>query len=409
MRGNHWNRTWLCVLVAALLGGAGQAADFGPTDHLGLDLVLGNGDTIWGKHDNVGRFIVPNGVTVNIRPFDGNLETGWVEVHAIDAVVSGTINARGSGFWGGASGGGGGGGASHGPLGNPNAGSAGVGGSGGGISEDGITGFDGVVFRDGAAVGGLGGNGGAGAGPGAGSAGAGGLGNIGVAGEPGTNGSPGGYLVPGGNGDVSDHLLVFLGSGGGGGGAGAGGGSGNPGPQGMTAGGGGGSGGGGGNGGGAISVFAFSSMRVSGSIDTRGAIGGQDGAPGTDGVVSLNAIGGSGGDGADASTVSGTGQGGTGGTGDQALALEPGTEGGAGGNGGDGGGGGILLFCTSQDGMDLSGATIDARGGADTTANGGTVKIFFAGTDPTPGASVLLAGRIFTGTPLRASHWQLYR
>ena len=58
--------------------------------------------------------------------------------------------------------------------------------------------------------------------------------------------------------------------------------------------------------------------------------------------------------------------------------------------------------------MDLTGGTLDARGGADTTVNGGTVKLFAEGTDPTVGPTIL-AGRIFSESVLTVRRWESYR
>jgi hypothetical protein len=376
-------------------------------------VILAANDVIWGNHTNVGRFAVPPGTTVTVRSFDGSAPSGMLEVHAVDIVVSGTLTAGGAGYWGGAGGGAGGGASVYGFTGVLLPGHGGVGGSGLGLAGNGSTGADGWGAFAFSAPGGNGAPGGAGGGPGAGLAGGGGIAVWSSQGGPGYIGDDGGYLIRAGNGDHTTDVNVFAGSGGGGGGGGAGGGAGLPGVVGKIVGGGGGSGATGANGGGAIKLFADNSLRVVGTIDTRGANNGVGGNTGADGIITLtSAIGGQGANGANSSMLPGTGAGGLPGHGLADRATGLGYNGGNGARGGRGGGGGILLHCTTDDGMDLTSGTLDARGGGGNVVSGGTVKIFFAGTDPTTGTVTILAGRLFTvqgAFVLPAQRWELYR
>jgi hypothetical protein len=434
-----------------------DAANYPPADHGGSDLVLSSGDVIWGNHTNIRRFVIPEATTVTIKPLavtygpalargtsepaaarlespsltdvpdlavgsndvktqTADVTTGRLEVHATDIIVSGTLNARGAGYRGGGGGGAGGGASVSGFTGALMPGVGGAGGSGFGLSQDGANGSDGRGAFAVAAPGGNGGTGGRGGGP-AGGAGAGaGAGVVSADGDAGGGGGVGGYMLPGANADATTSPDVLLGSGGGGGGGGAGGGAGVPGIVGKIAGGGGGSGASGANGGGAIELFATRILRIPGAIDTRGADAGQSGTNGSDGfIVPSSPMGGNGANGADTAAGQGGGSGGTGGRGavDQAIGI--GYSGGPGGRSGGGGGGGILLSCTVPDGIDLTSATLDARGGSSNLANGGTVKVFYDGSDPTTAPAVtILAGRLFKSRPatpvnLAVQRWEIYR
>jgi len=449
----RWNMGLGVVILLIASAGLAPATGYPPANHGGADLILSSGDVIWGSHTNIGRFVIPSSATVSVIAYTGtggtpapgvatpanaslnapastdipdvtigppdalaqtiDVGSGWLEVHAGEIVVSGTLTAVGSGHWGGAGGGGGGGASIYGFTGALMPGHGGFGGSGWGIVGSGGTGADGRGAFGNGAAGGDGGAGGFGGGV------AGGIGSIGGwavysgPGGSGSPGSPGGYRVPGGNGDISVDQNVMMGSGGGGGGGAAGGGGGLPGPVGKIVGGGGGSGAAGAGGGGAIKMFATVSLQVAGTIDTRGSGGGPAGNLGTDGIITLfSAIGGGGASGANASVVPGFGSGGLGGHGLADRAIGDGYNGGTGGASGVGGGGGILLLCASPDGMNLTGSVLDARGGSGSTNNGGTVKIFFEGTDPTTSTLTILAGRLFkagTGVILSSRHWELYK
>lgn len=59
----------LAALAAFLLSfGLAPAADHPSRDHGGADLVLEDGDRIWGVHENVGRFVIPGEVQVDAVP-----------------------------------------------------------------------------------------------------------------------------------------------------------------------------------------------------------------------------------------------------------------------------------------------------------------------------------------------------
>jgi hypothetical protein len=87
-----------------------------------------------------------------------------------------------------------------------------------------------------------------------------------------------------------------------------------------------------------------------------------------------------------------------GGAGGCATTTGPGGGGGggggsaAGGNGGNGAGGSLVMKNTTGS-MTVSG-TIDARGGSNSTTNGGTVKLFYTGSAPS--TSGVTAGRTYT-------------
>jgi hypothetical protein len=64
------------------------------------------------------------------------------------------------------------------------------------------------------------------------------------------------------------------------------------------------------------------------------------------------------------------------------------------------------------DGLDLTSGTLDARGGGASAVNGGTIKIFYAGTDPTTSTVTIFAGRLLKeqgDVILPAQRWELYR
>jgi len=447
----------VAMAVLSTLVSMADAADYPPADHGGSDLVLSSGDAIWGTHTNVRRFVVPEGATVNVRPLDvrfgpgftpatsepavsrletpslptvpvlvvgsgdaktqtADVTTGRLEVHAADIIVSGTLNARGTGYRGGGGGGAGGGASVSGFTGALMPGAGGTGGLAFGLSQNGAAGSDGRGAFAVTAPGGNGGAGGNGGGPAGGAGAAGGLGAASSEGGASGGGSLGGYMLPGANADATTSPDVLLGSGGGGGAGGAGGGAGLPGIVGKIAGGGGGSGASGANGGGAVALFATRSMRISGAIDTRGAVAGQSGTNGSDGFIAPSSpVGGIGATGADTAAGPGGGSGGTGGRGAADQAIGIGYSGGPGGRSGAGGGGGILLSCVVADGIVLTSATLDARGGAGSLANGGTVKVFYDGSDPTTAPAVtILAGRLFKSVPvvplnLAVRRWDIYR
>jgi hypothetical protein len=318
------------------------ATDHPPQDHGGADLVLGEGDRIWGLHTGIRHFEVPAGVRALVRPFDGSDgATGRVEVVAEEIVIDGTLDATGAGFTGG-----GGGGGSGGDSGGP-----GLGGHGA------YPGFDGQQGAGG------GGNGHAGAGSASGIGASGGT----TQSVAGGTGADGGYAVAGGNGDLTTDSSTQRGSGGGGGG-----GAGVE-PMGSTSIGGG--GGAGGSGGGEIRLVPTRFLRIgsigrllaNGLLGGNGRLGGS--VPGPDGGwVAVH--------------ETGTGGTGTGG-------------GGNGGDGGSGAGGGVFIDLSLGAAADLApSAVIESLGGRGETTNGGTVKVFHFGA--APALPQISAGRVFT-------------
>ena len=350
-----------------------------PCDDPSCTVVLAD-TTLGGTISEPGKHVILSG-TVTVAPMGGG--SGTLRIEAASITVEGTIDARGAGHPGAGGGGGGGGGSRQAPHGASGTGGSGAqsGSPGGGDADCGSTKF-----------GAPGGVGGTGSGPYAGALGADGACNPthNDPGEPGGAGGSGGYAGPGVNGDTSSDAAVTPGSGGGGGGGGSGGGNGN-----GEGGGGGGGGGAGGAGGGAVLLLATHTLTVSGNILTAGTRGGA-GDPGTPNQKTgdKTGAGGNGGDGADAAVMGG-GKGGPGG-----VHEGQGTDGGDGGPGGAGAGGGVLLSCERDGGL-LLGGTVDARGGAGSTINGGTVKIRFVGTPPP--VDGVVAGRIdvraLDGTP----------
>jgi len=198
-------------------------------DHGGEDWIITAADNnieIADNHYNIGLFKIESGVTVTIKAYDGS-SYGWVEIHADNIVIAGTLSADGKGYPGGVGaysnyasgaggagpggGGGGGGWASYGGGG----GGGGYGGSGGkGSTGSGGGGSGGSVYT-GICMG-SGGGGGGGTGSQAGNGGRGGGkillygNNIVVYGNISANGGNGGV------GSGTDH------PGGGGGGSGGG-------------------------------------------------------------------------------------------------------------------------------------------------------------------------------------------
>lgn len=336
----------------------------GGGDHCGEDWSPADGETIAGVHMHVGVFTIAVGTTVRVKVREGS-EFGEVVVHAREVRIAGTLDATGAGELGGTAGGGG-----------P---STEAGGSG---------------------AAGIGDHGGSPGGPGSG----GGSACVEVAKEPhapggnGQNGSAGGYAAAGANGDSCFIPQVRVGSGGGGGGGGGGG-------QRSTCcslsvpGGVGGQGGLGGRGGGAISLRARDAIDLSGYVRTTGVSGasGQGGAEG-DSQSKLDPE----------SSSCGV----CGGCADHRYAYCPGMgpcgsaqndccqrpccfyyvggPGGTGGRGGHGAGGGVLLEAPS---VSLSGF-IDALGGGNDAANGGTIQIIHEGTAP---AAENVAGGLVCG------------
>jgi hypothetical protein len=318
----RWLLKFVLLFLFSAVALAAMAADYPPADHLGADLILQNGDRIWGIHYSIGTFQVPADATIHVLPHAPELlDSGFVEIHASNILIAGTIDAAGAGYKGG---------------------DGGDGGKGGGRNE--------YQHPYPAAAGGSGWAG------------------VGLAG--GLPGQDGGYDTPEGNTDQSKDFSIAIGSGGGGGNGGNGGDL-----VGYGPGGGGGGGGAGGCGGGCVKLLSRDSTIISGIINTLGACGGN-GANGTDGYDHYDLEwgwiyeGGSGGAGGK-TVVFEQGLGGEGGNGDQT-----GKDGSPGERGGAGAGGGILIYCESPDALQITGM-LDVHGGRNQLTNGGTVKIFY--------------------------------
>jgi hypothetical protein len=337
------------------------ATDYPPADHAGTNLVMTNGDRIWGVHTGINEFRVPESARVRVEDFDGtDTICGSVEIHATRIVIEGWLDASGAGYTGGSGGGGGGG-----CYANILAG-------GGGFAGDpayGDSPFRGqpgesakVLVLPGKIIitPGAGGPGGVGDGPFAGG-----------------TAEAGGYAAPAANGDSSLDLSTLMGSGGGG----------NPG-----AGGSGGAGGTGGNaggcGGGMIRLFPSSEFVMKSTSQVLAS--GCEGRLGFPGGAVL-----SGGDGGDSLR-------------DVDIGNAPGTG---------GAGGGILVDMSTCQTVsleprsanpDAGAALIVSLGGGRIAANGGTVKVRVGTNPPAIPEGTIQAGRSVVLVPTAARDWDLY-
>ncbi|GAB4311574.1 MAG: hypothetical protein Kow0059_01710 [Candidatus Sumerlaeia bacterium] len=328
----------ICTLAVQIA--RAEPVDHPPADHGGAQLVLGDGDRIWGLHTGLSRLEIPTSVTVIVLPYYPDVPgSGGLTVHAGQIVIGGVLDATGAGFTGG--------------------------GGEGGAKGAWKTCEDCPYIEVQQAA------------PGA----------IGPARYGGSEpDGPWAALLPGGdggyaafetNGDDSTDTSVLMGSG-------ARGGEGGPATppsdipwlQGSTGGGG---GGGGGCGGGTVALFADSILIESGgAIFTRGAVGGN-GFHGEPAVLAdicpeydlyrpclayNESFGGDGGAWQGDVDQPQQGLGGLNGSGRRAQ------------SGGAGAGGGLLLYCAVPGGLRVAG-TLDARGGRDQLSNGGTIKLFF--------------------------------
>ena len=360
----------------------------GGGDHGGADWTPANGTYIAGNHTNIGTFTVAGGTTVYIQPYDGT-SYGSVQINANTIDIQGTLTASGQGYGGG---GAGGGGAGRGGREYTSPGGSGGSGTAGGANGQNGTGdpyTGGTQYCSGLP----GGSGGSGGGTYGGSGGSGGAGtpegspypncNKGLSGNSGSAGNKGGYNTSQGQGDFTTDESLRMGSGGGG----SGGGGGSSLSTASGCGGGGGGGGAGNRGGGYIKLYAASSITISGNIYAKGKDNSAgNGATGGNAYASYH--GGDGGNGGGAASSGGS-NGGSGG-----ASYAPTIYGGTGGEGGYGAGGGILLKSGNVEwGIDIDGTT-DNRGGGNSTANGGTIKIFYPeGADLT---STHYEGRYYT-------------
>ena len=379
--------------------------NLGGGDHGGAAWTPPNGTLIGGNHTNVGDFTVAPGTVVYVQPYDGSGayglgNYGTLTVRATKITVSGTLTAAGSGWGGGGGGGGGtGGNGPYNKCGREEAftgefAAAGVGTRGG---ANGAKGSKNYPVAEGRSYGGAGG---AGGGPCKGGAGA---GSISTDSDGRRAGGAGVGATKCQNDQTVDETL-YMGSGGGGGG----GGSHSYEPMHGSIGGSGG-GGAGGSGGGTIKLITDGAMVITGVVQATGRAGGGPGGLGTNGAggsftaygCDLQGIGGAGGSAA-WNAVSGAGGAGEWGyynsaeynecikqpcryssglSGTLSALYDKSYQGGAGGNGGIGGGGSIML---KADTMLIQGL-VDTRGGSNSTAAGGTVKLFYCDTPSVTG------------------------
>ncbi len=279
-----------------------EAALFPPQDHGGSDLILVDGDEIWGEHTNI-KHLILDGVVI-VRYHDRNsTDTGTLKIYGEQIVIAGVLDATGAGFTGGG-------------------GSLGFGTF---LGVRGKNRYNEVTTSpEGTAI-------------------------------SGPTGSDGGYNEPAINSDETEDESIEMGTGGIGGSGGL-----LSDPDYFNCGGGGG-GGGGGAGGGAVSLIAEEFMYVPGQILTRGTAG-QSGTNGTDGRGCLGStcFAGDGGDGGN-SWPPGEDLGGEGGgPGPNPFAL----QGINGRSGGSGAGGGIMLKSLTPNSLIVTG-TLDAHGGRD--------------------------------------------
>jgi hypothetical protein len=96
-----------CLITHALfvLTLQASAAEYPPADHHGQDLILTNGDIIWGTHLDVGTFRTTAGTTATVLATTDTIAgSGGVRIEARDIDLQGTLSADGAGFPGGAGG-----------------------------------------------------------------------------------------------------------------------------------------------------------------------------------------------------------------------------------------------------------------------------------------------------------------
>ncbi len=360
---------WIMTGLFLACSFATRAADFPPADHAGSDLVLADGDVIWGTHTGISTFRLTTGTVARVAPFDGtDAATGMVEIHADHMDLQGGLDATGSGYTGGAGGGGGGsclqpcfgvfvpGGSAGGIAGQPDYPASGCQGGDGLPSIVSRAGISTYMCSPGAA-----GSGGHGDGP------------FGGQMAGGAAFHPGGYAAPETNGDTTTDRSTRMGSGGGGQ-AGA---NGVCDMSGYPAG-----GCGGGRGGGIIRLFPVREfvLRSGACLSANGTLGelgyfGPGGYAGTGGSCSQKHLGG---------------------RGDMFS------------NGNGGAGGGILLDLTRTTVNLVEPAASLLTTGGDSPATGGTLKVFHASPAfPTDNLNIQ-AGRVFLSGPTAATGWEIY-
>jgi hypothetical protein len=96
------------ALILIVIGGMPArvpGAEFPPEDHGGADLVLGDGDVIWGRHSHVGTFRTTAGTTATVRAFSSFVvDSGNVRIEAQNIELQGVLSAEGAGYPGGTGG-----------------------------------------------------------------------------------------------------------------------------------------------------------------------------------------------------------------------------------------------------------------------------------------------------------------
>ena len=318
------------TLMFASAPTASAQTNLGGGDHGGTDWIIDHNTEIAGNHHNIDLFKIASGVTVTVKAYDGT-SYGWVEIHAKNVIIEGTISANGAGY---------------------------TGGTGGAGNTDSCKIFWGNAGTDGAGSGN----------------GKGGPVNSSVYGEGGTGGGGSGYGSSGGAGGFNggaggpsyDSTGVEMGSGGGGGSSGS-----------ATYDGGyvgyAGSGGAGGRGGGRVVLVGENSVLITGLVSASGLSGGN----GANASGSYYAGGGGGGGGGSGGGILIRGfrvditgtlsvSGGSGGSGGSGAHGDPG-RGPNGASGGGGSGGRIkILYCLfpSTPTCHLSGGGGNVAGGA---------------------------------------------
>ena len=82
-----------------------SATDYPPANHGGGDLTLHTGDRIWGTHTGIGRFVIPDGEVVVVRPYlPTAVATGGVAIYATNVEILGTLDGNAAGYTGGGGG-----------------------------------------------------------------------------------------------------------------------------------------------------------------------------------------------------------------------------------------------------------------------------------------------------------------
>lgn len=95
----------LALTCFAALAAPAWSVEYPPQDHGGGDLVLHDGDVIWGLHYGIERFYIAPGAEVRVLPYQPtNFNSGFVDIRAQEIGIFGHLNAFGSGYTGGGGG-----------------------------------------------------------------------------------------------------------------------------------------------------------------------------------------------------------------------------------------------------------------------------------------------------------------